>query len=73
MPKYTEQQLQEAIKHAKREPDASMLRIADLYAVDCQTLRQRVLGTHQEWSTAHRGQQLFFPSEEKAIVTRRAR
>ncbi|RPB18389.1 hypothetical protein L211DRAFT_874882 [Terfezia boudieri ATCC MYA-4762] len=68
MPKYTKQQLQEAIKHAKREPDAPMLRIADLYGVDRQTLCRRVLGTQQERSIVHQDQQLFSTGDEKAIA-----
>ena len=66
MPKYTEKDLQAAIKHALREPDTPTIRIAELYRVDRRTLRRRVLGTHQDRSTAHRNEQLFSPGEEKA-------
>ena len=67
MPKYTEKDLQAAIKHALREPDTPTIRIAELYAADHRTLRQRVLGTHQDRSTANRNEQLFSLWEEKAI------
>ena len=68
MPKYTEQQLQEAIKHAQREPDVPTQRIAELYRVDRMTLRRRVLGTHKNRAVAHRHKQLFSTGEEKAIA-----
>lgn len=67
MPKYTEKDLQAAIKHALREPDIPTIRIAELYGVERRTLRRRVLGTHQDRSIAHKQEQLFSPGEEKAI------
>ena len=71
MPKYTEKQLQEAIKHARREPDVPTRRIAELYEVPRTTLRQRVLGKNQDRATAHRDEQLFsmyWIREERAIA-----
>jgi len=68
MPKYTEKQLQEAIRHTQREPDVPNQRIAELYGVPHNTLRQRVLGTRQDRATAHRDEQLFSPGKEKAIA-----
>jgi len=68
MPRYTEKQLYEAIKHARREPDVPTRRIAELYGVDHNTLRRRVLGTQQDRITAHQDRQLFTPGEETAIA-----
>ena len=68
MPKYTDKDLQAAIKHALKEPDIPTIRIAELYGVDRRTLRRRVLGTHQDRSTAHRNEQLLTPGEERAIA-----
>lgn len=68
MPKYMEKDLQAAIKHALREPDVPTRRIAELYGVERRTLRRRVLGTHQDRSTAHKHEQLFSVGEEKAIA-----
>jgi len=68
MPKYTEKQLQEAIKHARRESDVPTRRIAELYEVPRTTLRQRVLGKNQDRATAHRDEQLFSIGEERAIA-----
>jgi len=68
MPKYTEKQLQEAIRHARREPDVPTRYIAELYGVTRTTLRQRVLGKHQDSRAAHRDEQLFSTGEETAIA-----
>ena len=68
IPKYTDKQLQEAVKHARQEPDIPTIRIAELYGVDRKTLRRRVLGTHQDQSTAHRSEQLFSPGKERALA-----
>ena len=67
MPKYTEKQLREAVKYALESPDIPTIRIAELYGVDRSTLRRRVLGTHQNKSTASRKRQLLSPGEERAI------
>ena len=53
MPAYTKKQLEDAVRHAQREPDVPTQRIAELYEVDWTTLRRRVLGTHLDTSTAH--------------------
>ena len=68
MAKYTEKQMQKAVKHARWEPNVPTTRIAELYGVNRKTLRRRVLGTHQDRSTAHRGEQLLTPGEERALA-----
>lgn len=68
MPKYTEEQLQNAMKHARREPTASLPGIAALYQVNITTLRRRVAGKQVSNSVAKRNKQLFSPGEEKAIA-----
>ena len=68
MPKYTEQQLQNAINHARREPTIPRKRIAALYQVNVTTLNRRIAGTQVSRSIAHRDEQLFAPGEEKAIA-----
>ena len=60
--------MQKAVKHARQEPSVPTTRIADLYGVNRKTLRRRVLGTHQDRSTAHRGEQLLTPGEERALA-----
>ena len=68
MPKYTEKWLREAVKYALDSPDVPTIRIAELYGVVRSILRRRVLGTHQDSSTAHRKEQLLSPGEEKAVA-----
>jgi len=68
MPKYTEKQLQEDIRHARRKPDVPTRRIAELYGVPRTTLHQRVLGKHQDSRAAHRDEQLFSTGDENAIA-----
>ena len=60
--------MQKVVKHARREPNVPTTRIADLYGVNRKTLNRRVLGTHQDRSTAHRGEQLLSPGEERALA-----
>lgn len=43
-------------------------RLAELYKVGRNTLRQRVLGTHKDRSIAYQNEQLFSPGVEKAIA-----
>ena len=69
MPKYTEQQLQNAVKHARREPDVPIQRMAELHGVERQKLRRSLLGTHQERSKTHRNEQLFSVGDERAIAS----
>ena len=52
MPKYTEQQLQNAMKHARKEPNVPLPRIAALYEVNITTLRRRLAGTQISNSAA---------------------
>lgn len=52
--KYTQKQLQEAVKFALQEPHIPTIHIAESYGVDRKTLCRRVLGTYQERNTAHR-------------------
>jgi len=68
MPKYTKKQLQEAIKHARREPDIPTRHIAELYEVPHTILWQRVLRTNQDRATTQQDEQLFSIGEEKAIA-----
>ena len=68
MPRYTGKDLQAAIKHARVELDIPTIRIAELYGVDRKTLRRRLLGTHQDNSTAHRDEQLLSTGVAKAIA-----
>ena len=68
MPQYTEQQLQNAINHARKEPEVPITRIAALYEVNDTTLRRRLAGTQLNRSVAHRDEQLFSPGEEQAIA-----
>ena len=68
MPKYTEQQLQNAINHARREPTVPRKRIAALYGVNITTLNRRIAGTQVSCHIAHRDEQLFAPGEERAIA-----
>jgi len=68
MPKYTQKDLQAAIKHARAEPNIPTKRISELYGVDRQTLRRRLVGTHQDRSIAYRDEQLLSPGDEKAIA-----
>ena len=67
MPKYTEQQLQNAMKHARKEPNVPLPRIAALHEVNITTLRRRLAGTQVSNSAAKRDTQLFSPGEERAI------
>ena len=67
MPKYTEQQLQNAMKHARKEPNVPLPRIAALYTVNITTLRRRLAGTQVSNAAAKRQAQLFSPGEERAI------
>ena len=67
MPKYTEQQLQNAMKHARKEPNVPLPKIAALYEVNITTLRRRLAGTQISNSAAKRDAQLFSPGEERAI------
>ena len=68
MPKYTEKQLQDAISHARQEPEVPTRRIAELHNVNYTTLRRRILGIQQERHIAHRDEQLFTSGEERAIA-----
>ena len=67
MPKYTEQQLQDGMKHARKEPNVPLPRIAALYKVNITTLRRRLAGTQVSNPIAKRKAQLFSPGEEQAI------
>ena len=68
MPKYTEQQLQKAISHARKEPTIPRRRIAALYEVNVTTMTRRMAGTQLSYAAAHRDEQLFSPGEERAIA-----
>jgi len=68
MPKYTEKQLQETIRHAQREPDVPTRRTAEMYGVPRTTLHQRVLGKHQDSRAAYWDEQLFSTGEGNAIA-----
>ena len=63
-----ESNFQKAIKHARREPDVKVARIAVLYGVIALTLRRRLAGDTQDYATAFKDRQLFTPGEEKAIA-----
>ena len=67
MRKYTEQQLQNAMKYARKEPNIPLPRVAALYEVNITTLRRRLAGTQVSNSTAKRDTQLFSPGEERAM------
>ena len=69
MIKYTEQQLQKAIDHARREPTVPRARIAALYEVNRTTLSRRIAGTQRNFAAAHREAQLFSAGEERAIAS----
>ena len=49
-------------------PEVTNARIASLYGVDATTLRRRVMGTQQDYTIAHRDQQLFNIGDERAIA-----
>ena len=68
MTKYTEQQLQKAINHARKDPTVPRRRIAAFYEVNVTTLNRRIAGTQVSRSAAHREEQLFSPGEEQAIA-----
>ena len=68
MTKYTEQQLQKAISHARKEPTIPRRRIAAFYQVNVTTMNRRIAGTQVSYTAAHRDEQLFSPGEEKAIA-----
>ena len=68
MPRYTEPQLQNAITHARKEPDVYRTRIAALHEANVTTLSPRLAGTQASRSVAHRDEQLFSPGEEHAIA-----
>lgn len=68
MPKYTEQQMQKAINHARKEPTVPRARIAALYEVNVTTLKRRLAGVQVSSAAAHRHDQLFTPGEERAIA-----
>ena len=68
MPQYTEQQLQKAISHARKDPTIPRRRIAALYEVNVTTLNRRIAGTQLSRTIAHRDEQLFSPGEERAIA-----
>jgi len=68
MPKYTEKQLQEAIRHTRRESDMPTRRIAELYGVPRTILHQRVLEKPQDSREAYWDEQLFSTGEGNAIA-----
>ena len=63
-----ENKLQRAIRHARREPELKVARIAALYEVNATTLRWRIAGKTRDYATAAREKQLFTVWEEKAIA-----
>ena len=63
-----EHKLQQAIRHARRDPELKAARIAALYGVNATTLRRRIAGKTRDYATAARGNQLFTVGEEKAIA-----
>ena len=63
-----EKKLQEAIQHARQEPDIPKARIAELYEVNACTLRRRLAGKSTDYASAARDRQLFTTGEEKAIA-----
>ena len=63
-----ENKLQRAIRHARREPELKVARIAALYEVNATTLRWRIAGKTRDYATAAREKQLFTVGEEKAIA-----
>ena len=67
MPKYTEQQLQNAMKDARKEPIIPLPRIAALQEVNITILRRRLAATQVSNCAAKRDTQLFSPGEERAI------
>lgn len=56
------------MKHARKEPNVPLPRIASLYEVNITTLRRRLAGTQVSNSIAKRDEQLFSPGEEQAIA-----
>ena len=64
----SENKLQKAIRHARRAPDVKVARIAALYEVNATTLRRRLAGKTQNYTTPFRDRQLFTVGEEKAIA-----
>ena len=63
-----ENKLQQAIRHARRNPELKAASIARLYEVNATTLRRRLAGKTQDYATAARGKQLFTVGEEQAIA-----
>ena len=63
-----ENKLQQAIRHARRDPELKAARIAALYGVNATTLRRRIAGKTRDYATAAREKQLFTVGEEKAIA-----
>ena len=68
MPKYTEDHLQKAIRHVRKDPIIPRRRIASHHGVNVTTLNRRIAGTQLSHSAAHRDEQLFSPGEERAIA-----
>ena len=63
-----ENKIQRAIRHARREPELKVARIAALYQVNAMTLWRRIAGTTRDYATAAQEKQLFTVGEEKAIA-----
>ena len=60
--------LQRAIRHAWREPELKIAKIAALYEVNARTLRRRIAGKMRDYATAARVKQLFTVGEEKDVA-----
>ena len=52
-----ENKLQQAIRHARREPEVKAARIAACYEVNATTLRRRLAGKMKDYATAAREKQ----------------
>ena len=63
-----ENKLQQAIRHARRDPELKAARIAALNGVNATTLRRGIAGKSRDYATAARDKQLFTMGEEKAIT-----
>ena len=63
-----EKKLQRAIRHARKEPELKVARIAALYEVNAITLRHRIAGKTRDYATVAREKQLFTVGEDKAIA-----